>query len=193
MNVYKIKIKELNSVEEIESIHEYVTNELENLLDDMYVEEDINFAAAKKEVIFLRKLLHRLNIRKYELMQPDLSDGTIDLYRDYDAHYTITEHGKKIPIGSIAYHKTKNPIPGNIAYEVKEAYQGHHYALRALRLVGKRLLDSGIQSIFITANNNKNYPSIKTIESFGGILCRGDKNIPGPVAYTCDLNRIYSK
>ena len=192
MDVYKLEIKKIRTVAEAVQLFEEVADVLDTLYDDMYYDDSLNITETKRKAEYLERLIHRIRVRKYELMKPELSDGIVDLYCDHDAHFTITEHDKKIPIGSIAYHKTKNPIPGNIAYEVLEEYQGHHYALRALRLLGKRLLDNGVQKIFITASNNRNYPSMRTIESFGGILYRGGKNIPGPVAYSCDLSRIYS-
>lgn len=194
MNIYDIKVEELKDINTVKRIYNRVSIELDTVTDDLYFQDTTNYQETKVKAMYLERLLYKLRLHIYELMKPEFTDGTIDLYRDHDTHFTITEHDKKIPIGVIEYYDTTRPVPGNISYSIEKEYQGHHYALRALRIIGKRLLDTGVTKIFVTASNNKNYPSMKTIEAFGGILRNNkDKEEPGPVPYICDLKKIYSK
>ena len=190
----EIKVEELTDIASVRKAYRAAAIELETINDDLLFCGEIPTPERKKEVADLNNLVYRLRVRMYELQDPAYSDGTIDLYNDKKCHFTICEHDKKEPIGVIEYIDTKNPVPGNISYEIYADYQGHHYALRALRIIGGELLKSGITSIVITANNNRNIPSMKTIEEFGGELYRGtEKSDSGPIPYTCDLEKIYSK
>ena len=193
MDIYNINIVNITDLQEIRKACRLINIEIETLIEDLLFEEDAIYTDKKSRVEYLRVVLDLLRIKTYELKDPEYTDGVIDLYQDNGTHFTITEHNKTNPIGTIEYVDTQNIIPGNISYEIEKEYQGHHYALRALRIIGKELLESGITSIVITATSPKNYPSIKTIEEFGGTLRYDTKEENGPVPYTCDLERIYSK
>ncbi len=194
MDIYKLKVEEIDTISDVRKYYRMAGIELDVLNDDLLFGGVILTKEIKEKSTYLENLMYRLRVRMYELQDPTFTDGTIDLYTDKKYHFTICEHDKKEPIGVIEYIDTKNIIPGNISYEIYADYQGHHYALRALRIIGHELLDSGITSIVITATNNRNIPSMKTIEEFGGSLYRGfDKKEPGPIPYSCDLKKIYSK
>lgn len=166
---------------------------METLAESLYLEPDLEEEETKDRIAYLERILYELRQRFYEIQDPELSDGTIDLYRLQGTHFTITEHNHKIPIGDIEYINIQKAVPGNISYTIFEGYRGHHYALRALRLIGRLLLTSGISQIFITASNDDNYPSIKTIEKFGGERYHQEDYVTGPIPFTCDLKQIYSK
>lgn len=187
----------LENIEEITDI-----NKLKRLFKIEYIQfetlcEDLLFQGIpipNEDTKELEEYLERIRIRINELSFPEYTDGVVDLYRDYGTKFTITESNKKIPIGVISYNDTTRPIPGNISYKIYKKYRGHHYALRALRILGEVLLEKGIKSITVTASDKSNIPSIKTIEEFGGILRNErDRITQGPVPYICDLPSIYSK
>ncbi len=194
MSIYDLKVENITSLKEVTKYYRQASNELDVITEDLLFSCEIPTPEFKEKCKYLEALLYRLKVRKMELQTPTFTDGTLDLYYDNDYRFTICEHDKKQPIGSIEYIDTKNVIPGNISYEIYEEFQGHHYALRALKIVGEKLLKSGITSIIITATNNKNIPSMKTIEEFGGTLYKGmSKEESGPIPYTCDLEKIYTK
>ena len=190
----KINVKELKDINEIRRYMYKASEALFTAEEDLMFDETVEYDEKQQRIGDLKNTILELRKRLYEISSPVFSDGTLDLYCDYGTHFSICEFGKIIPIGTIEYTNTSNPIPGNISYEIKKEYRGHNYALRALRMVGKQLLDEGITSITITAPNNTNYPSIKTIERFGGIMnSNWSLEDSGPIPYTCDLKRIYSK
>ena len=194
MNLYKVKVSELTDLQEVKKILRLTCNELDTLTEDFLFTYGGLSPELKNKCQYLSTLKSALRVRCYELQDPIYSDGTIDLYHDDNNNFTICESGKKVPIGTIKYIETHNVVPGNISYQIYKPYQGHHYALRALRIVGEQLLENGIKQIYITATNNQNVPSIKTIEEFGGRLYKEEyKEMSGPVPYTCDLEEIYTK
>ncbi len=58
---------------------------------------------------------------------------------------------------------------GHIGYGIDQAYRGHHYALRACRLLLPLARTSGMDTLWITANP-PNLPSRRTIEHLGARL-----------------------
>ena len=187
----KIDVSVLNDVNEIDKLCQEVIDEAVSLQETLFYFYDKS-DEYKDKMIELKEILRLLVKRKYEIQKPSLSDGVIDLYLEDTYSYTICEHDENTPIGSIEYKFSNHPIPGNISYEINKNYQGHHYALRALRLLGRKLLDDGVTTIYITANDEKNVPSIKTIERFGGTRYRNEFRY-GVVPYICDLEKIYNK
>ena len=187
----KVDVSLLNSVEEIEKLYQTVTSEAVSLQETLFYYYDKSDEYNDKMNQY-KEILRTLLRRKYEIQEPSLSDGVIDLYLESDSLYTICEHDDDIPVGTIAYKETNHPIPGNVSYEINRNYRGHHYALRALRILGHKLLDDGVTSIFITADSLENTPSIKTIEEFGGTKYKSEFRF-GVVPYICDLENIYQK
>lgn len=194
MDIYKLNVDSIKDLSTQRKYYHEAATELDTIIENLYMNFDIDFQESKEKKEYLKQLLYRLRIKGYELEEPVMTDGSIDLYRDHLSHFTICLHDKVIPIGDIEYTDTHRAIPGNISYEIFEKYRGHHYALRALRLVGQKLLELGVKKIYVTASNNENIPSIKTIENFGGVLYHNmTKAEEGPIPYICDLERIYSK
>ena len=194
MDLYKVKVSELTDLQEVKKIMRQVKLELDVLEEDLLFCYEMPTKELKNKCQYLSMLRSSLRQRSYELQNPIYSDGTIDLYQDNTDCFSICLTGQKVPVGEIKYIATKNIVPGNISYRIYEPYQGHHYALRALRIVGEQLLESGITQIYITATSNQNIPSMKTIEEFGGKPYWGDsEKLSGPVPYKCNLEEIYTK
>jgi len=63
---------------------------------------------------------------------------------------------------------------GHIGYEVEEQYRGNNYAARSCRLLFPLIRKLGIKPIVITCAPD-NLPSVRTIESLGGILISTQK------------------
>lgn len=122
-----------------------------------------------------------------------ISDGEIDLYLfDYDINLgsrfcKIYLHNKPILVGEISFRgKIEFSSFGNISYCINKEFQGHNYALKALKLITDKIYEDGIDKVFISARDY-NIPSIKTIEKFGGKLIDQFSHIN---SYECDLNKI---
>lgn len=190
--IYELDASTINNVKDIKKYYKMVSTELDRIVEDSFYDNGLDLDELKRRTDILDKLMYQLRIRYYEIETPGLSDGIIDLYLDKPNHYTICKFNECIPVGEIEYCDTNRCVPGNISYIIYDEYQGNHYALRALNLVGKVLLDKGVKSIFITANRKDNIPSIKTILAFGGELYK-ESNDDGPVPYQCDLETIYKK
>ena len=193
MSLYTLKVEEIKTIKEVNRYYNQASFALDQIVEEIIQSKGKNNKDLEEQATYLETLMDSLIRRKYELKRPSLSDGIIDLYQEKKYHYTICEHGNSIPIGKIEYREETKPIPGNISYRILDDYQGHHYALRALRLLGSLLQQNGIEKIFITASTSFNIPSIKTIEQFGGTPYPLEKKNNGPVPYTCDLKKIYAK
>lgn len=193
MELFDLDIKTIEDVKLLKKYYRQTANKINTLCEELYLNFDADLIDYQSKIELLERLTTEIRNRIYELQSPEFTDGIIDLYRDHLSHFTITKHNETIPIGAIEYFNTTKSIPGNISYEINKEFRGHHYALRALKLIGEALLNKGIKKIFITASSEKNYPSIKTIESFGGVRFYKEDYVAGPIPYTCDLERIYSK
>ena len=191
MNISNVKVAELTTIKDIMRVFRQAATEYETINEDLLFSGESPTAEEKERIEYIKQLAHDLRVRAYEIQDPTFSDGIIDLYNDKDYRFTICEHDKSTPIGVIEYNDTQDLVPGNISYEIYKDYQGHNYALRALKLIGHGLLNVGVTGIIVTVDNSTNIPSIKTVEKFGGELI-GTKEDQGPIAYTCDLEKIYS-
>ncbi len=72
---------------------------------------------------------------------------------------------------------------GHIGYRIEEKYRGHHYALKACRLILPLAQRLGMESITITANP-ENIPSRKTCEQLGCVL-ESVVDVPYQYKYIC--------
>lgn len=108
------------------------------------------------------------------------TDGEIDLtipkdFEEYDNNFDIYLHGTDEYIGNIWFDEGNDPeftkYYGNVGYEIFEKYRGNHYALKALKLIKRVMLDDDIKSMLFSISP-KNMASRKTAEKFGAhILC----------------------
>ena len=124
----------------------------------------------------ISQTLEELNTAILSLEGPTSSNQEIDLYlnkeesNDEVEYYHITPHDSFEKIGYVRVTlKNFNPKLGNIGYGIEEEYRGNHYALQALELLRKSILNHGLNSVIITTYPN-NYASIRTIEQFGGSI-----------------------
>lgn len=60
-------------------------------------------------------------------------------------------------------------ILGQVGYHINEKYRGHHYALKACRMLFECAKEVGMKELLITCNPD-NIPSRKTLEALGGRL-----------------------
>lgn len=60
----------------------------------------------------------------------------------------------------------KTEVLGHVGYGIREAYQGHHYAVRACRLMMAYAKRAHMEYVDITCDID-NYPSIRTCELLG--------------------------
>ena len=121
-------------------------------------------------------LFHKITGLKellYWEIPPIKTDGVIDLRKnnmtrekDIADYYDICLHGTKEVIGSLKYEGYHFNETGDVRYTVYPPYQGHHYAYRALCLIGELLKENGIEDFWVTVKND-NIPSIKTVQRYG--------------------------
>lgn len=116
--------------------------------------------------------------------RPAFTDGIVDLYSldlyppdsdlgfgDYE-DFIITEHKKKREIGQISIRMGESEGTfyfGHIGYHIDPPWRGHHYALRACRLVLPLFRFYEMNDIVITCDPD-NIPSIRTCEKLGCLL-----------------------
>ncbi len=115
-----------------------------------------------------------------------LSDGVIDLIpvREWGAdpemgfgeeyNWIIAPCGKRQEMGRINLRLGESPcvyVFGHIGYHVDPPFRGHHYALRACRLLRPLILRRGKDSVVITCDPD-NVPSYRTCEELGCVLER---------------------
>lgn len=74
-------------------------------------------------------------------------------------------------------------ILGQVGYHIDERFRGHHYALKACRLLFECAKELGMESLLITCNP-ENIPSRKTLEALGGTM---EKIVPVPCDHECFL------
>lgn len=113
------------------------------------------------------------------------TDGEIDItipnfFEEYDNKFDIYLHGTDENVGRIWFDENENfeservKYYGNVGYWLKEKYQGHSYALKALKLIKKVMLEDEVKSMLFSILPG-NVPSRKTVEKFGAhILCHRD-------------------
>lgn len=83
--------------------------------------------------------------------------------------WRITEHGKRREIGQLSYRSGESLgvyFYGHIGYHIEPEWQGHHYALKACRLIRQEICRSGKTSVVITCDPD-NLPSKKTCLALG--------------------------
>ena len=119
----------------------------------------------------------------------EYTDGAIDLIPVYlppsdwelgfepEREWKITEHGKRKEIGRVTYRAGESEAIyyfGHIGYHIDPPYRGHHYALRACRLIREEILRSGKSSVIITCDPD-NEASRKTCLGLG---CLWEGQVP---------------
>jgi len=116
--------------------------------------------------------------------RPELQFGHEQLWR-------ITRHNERKEIGQISYRDGESRgvyYYGHIGYHIETAYRGHHYALRACRLIREEIRLSGKSSAVITCDPD-NIPSRKTCERLG-CLYEGETRVPEDLVRQFDINAI---
>lgn len=113
------------------------------------------------------------------------TDGKIDLtipkdFEEYDNTIDIYLHGTDELVGMIWFEDFSDDeftkYYGNVGYEIKEKFRRKGYALEALKLLKKVMLDNDINKMIFSIFPN-NVASRKTAEKFGArILCY--RNVP---------------
>jgi len=135
--------------------------------------------------------------------RPAYSDGVIDLYPVWrglapdddmgfgDVYdYVITEHGRKREIGRVEARLGEGLCCyyfGHVGYHIDPPWRGHHYALRACRLIAPVFRRAGKRSAVITCDPD-NTPSRKTCEELGCVLERTVK-VPARVRERWEISR----
>ncbi len=109
------------------------------------------------------------------------TDGEIDItipkdFEEYTNEFDIYLHGTDEYVGNIWFDEGNDPefvkYYGNVGYEIKKEHQRHHYALKALKLIKKVMLEDDVKTMLFSISP-ENMPSRKTVERFGArILCR---------------------
>lgn len=137
-----------------------------------------------------KKLRDKLNELREEYRFLSLikvaSNDEIDIYvsptERYIKNYIITLSGISQQIGliQVIYEQEKQTKYGNVGYEIKRRYRGHHLTLKALELLSETLIENGMEKPIFAIREN-NIASIKTIEKFGGCLIHKAQN-------DCDCN-----
>ncbi|GAB2569495.1 GNAT family N-acetyltransferase [Gracilibacillus alcaliphilus] len=87
-------------------------------------------------------------------------------------HFDITLHNQTERIGEIDIRIGYNQqlyYGGQIGYQVDEAYRGHHYAAKAVRLIQQVAEAHQMEELIITCNPD-NFASRKTCEYAGAEL-----------------------
>lgn len=115
------------------------------------------------------------------------TDGEIDItipkdFEECDNRFDIYLHNTDENVGRIWFDENENfesdrvKYYGNVGYWIKKEYQGHKYALKALYLIKKVMLEDDVKTMLFSILP-KNKPSRTTVERFGAhILCH--RNIP---------------
>ncbi len=113
------------------------------------------------------------------------TDDEIDLtipkhFEEYDNRFDIYLHGTDENVGRIWFDENENfesdriKYYGNVGYWIKEEHQGHRYALKALYLIKKIMLEDDVKTMLFSILP-KNKPSRITVEKFGArIICHRD-------------------
>ena len=112
------------------------------------------------------------------------SNEKINLYFDYDSiergygEVIVVLHGTSTIIGSVRLNRENDDVFGNISYGLNKEYRGHHFMLQSLELLKDTMLKMKIVKPIITVEPN-NLSSVKTIQSFGGVLVQehNDKEV----------------
>lgn len=123
----------------------------------------------------IERLFHREVITDQEIDLVKVMEIRKDSSQDRvpSVIYEIRLHGRKTAVGRCDLRIGMNPklyYAGQIGYTVYPDYRGHHYALKACRLLFKIARDKyGMNSLIITCNPD-NYPSRRTLEMLDGTL-----------------------
>ena len=132
----------------------------------------------------------------------EYTDGVIDLVPvhiappdralqfGHEQVWKITLHNERKEMGRISYRDGESmPIYyyGHIGYHIDRPYQGHHYALRACRLLANEIRQSGKSSVIITTDPD-NFPSRRTCERLGCLYER-EANVPAELCRKYDISR----
>ncbi len=173
MTIYELKVEELETVEEVKKYYKLAADELITAEENMLFDEDGFDTANIEHVRYLRGLVQSLRSRVYELESPALSDEVIDLYLDHSNHYTICEHDKTEPIGTVEF-KEDEKDSGRLTCTMKKEYRGNSYSLRAIRLVGTELAKTGYFNVTVSSNEQE----MPNIEEFAGMSLKGRLSYP---------------
>ena len=108
------------------------------------------------------------------------TDGEIDItmpknIEDFNYDFDIYLHNTDECIGNIWLDRGSEPefikYYGNVGYQIKEEYNGHHYSLKALKLLKQVILRENIRTMLFSVLP-ENVASKKIMERFGArIIC----------------------
>ena len=134
---------------------------------------------------------------------PEFSDDQISLIRlpsprpdpglgfGSERIWRITLKGSRREIGQLSYRDGESPCVfyfGHIGYHIDPPWRGHHFALRACRLIREEMLRGGKSSVVITCDPD-NTPSRKTCEHLG-CLYEGTVRVPESIHEKYEISRI---
>ena len=105
--------------------------------------------------------------------------------------WKITLHNRREEIGEISYRNGESRCVyyfGHIGYHIDPLYRGHHYALRACRLLQDTIRTDGKSSVSITCDPD-NEPSRKTCLRLG-CLYEGVTDIPDDVRKKYEISAV---
>lgn len=97
--------------------------------------------------------------------------------------YNIVLHNTDIVVGDIDLRLTMNKYMyyyGHVGYNVKEAYRGNHYALKACEMIKIIARDVYNLSELVITCNPDNIASLKTIEELG---CKYIETVNVPISH----------
>ena len=103
--------------------------------------------------------------------------------------WRISLRGSRKEIGQISYRDGESRCVfyyGHIGYHIDPAWRGHHYALKACRLLREEILRSGKSSVIITCDP-ENTASRKTCEKLGCLL-EGTVSVPRDILEKYDIH-----
>lgn len=138
----------------------------------------------------------------FRRFRAEYTDGVIDLVPVHIAPpdqalqfgreqvWKITRHNERKEMGRISYRNGESqPLYyyGHIGYHIDQPYRGHHYALRACRLLAEEIRMSGKTSVVITTDPD-NLASRKTCERLGCLFER-EAEVPGELCRKFDISR----
>ena len=120
-------------------------------------------------------------------------DDELDIYELYKCRdhyiYYIVLHDTSSIVGYVGVDYSDGPhVIGNVGYEVFRKYRGHGYAKKSLELLCDVFFQRGMD-LSILVINPKNVASIKTAESFGGVLVKTSGTSYGTNVYNVDIRQ----
>ena len=144
-------------------------------------------------------MLFRRNRAEYtdgviDLIPMHISPPDPELHFGHEQVWRITEHNSRKEIGQISYRDGESRCVyyyGHIGYHIDPPYRGHHYALRACRLIRNEIRLSGKTSAVITCDPD-NEASRRTCIRLGCLL-EGNADVPRDLQERFEISSCKSR